>query len=139
MHYEITLDLVLTGFQPDPDEITTLLGVKPSQTWVQGDLVPRTSLKRHSNGWLLSSGCNRASELKAHLVALFEKVAPVKERFGLLPSSTQVDVSCAVYIYHSASTDEEHNTPALHLDSNQIRMLSTLAAEFDIDLYVLPQ
>ena len=139
MHHEITLDLVLTGFQSDPSEITTLLGVEPSQSWLQGDLVARTMLKRHSNGWLLSSGRDRTSELESHLFALFEKVAPIKERFRVLPPSTQVGVSCAVYVYHSASEDEEHNTPALHLNADQIRMLSTLGADFDIDLYVLQE
>ncbi len=137
MYYEIVVDLLLTGFQPDPSEITTLLGVQPSQSWLEGDLVGRTALRRHSNGWLLSSGCDRTSELESHLDALFEKVAPLKDRFSMLPPSTEVGVSCAVYVYHSISEDEEHNTPAIHLDAKQVHMLNALGAEFDVDLYVL--
>jgi hypothetical protein len=140
MFYKIELDLILDGFDIDPTQISNILSLSPTQVWLKGESIQKTALKRKSNGWVLSSGLEKSAELEDHINALFSKIKPVLLNFNNLPLSTEKELSCAIYVYHEKSnTAEEHRTPPIHLDREQIEILNELGAEFDLDLYVLPQ
>ena len=140
MVYKITLDLVLTDFDIDPVQVSGILSLTPSRSWLKGEPIQRTALKCKTNGWLLSSGLDKSAELDDHIKALFSKVKPVLSNFNNLPPSTEKELSCAIYIYHKKdNVDEEHRTPPIHLEREHVEILNQLGAEFDLDLYVLPE
>lgn len=140
MFYEIELDLTLHGFDIDPDQISKILSLSPTQVWLKGESIQKTALKRKSNGWVLSSGLEKSAELYDHINALFSKIKPVLLNFNDLPLSTEKELSCVIYIYQEkGNAAEEHRTPAIHLEREQVEILNQVGAEFDLDLYVLPQ
>ncbi len=140
MFYKITLDLILTHFDIDPAQVSGILSLPPTRSWLKGESIQKTALKRKTNGWLLSSGLDKSAELDDHIKALFSKVKPVLSNFNDLPLSTKKELSCAIYIYQKKdNVDEEHRTPPIHLEREQVEFLNQLGAEFDLDLYVLPE
>jgi hypothetical protein len=139
MHYTIEVKYILTSFLVNPEEITKILGIQPTKSWRKGELIPKTSLPHKTNGWLIESGLGKNAELENHLESLKHILNPAIDKIEQLPKETEAEISCVVNIYHSRSIEEEHNTPALHLDLKHIQLLNQLKAEIDYDLYVLPE
>jgi hypothetical protein len=139
MHYTIQVKYILTNFLVDPAEISRILGIQPSRTWRKGEMIPKTSLPHKSNGWLLESGLSDKAEFEDHLDSLANAVAPAINKINQLPDGTEAEISCVIYIYHTKRNDEEHQTPALHLDLKHMELLNQLKVELDYDLYVLPE
>jgi uncharacterized protein DUF4279 len=140
MFYKIELDLVLTNFDIDPNQVSEMLSLTPIVSWLKGESIQRTARKHKTNGWRLSSGLDNTAELDDHINALFAKIKPALSNFNNLPTSTEKEVSCVIYIYHKTNnTDEEHRTPPIHLEREHVEILNQMGAEFDLDLYVLPE
>ena len=135
MKNEIQADLVIADFPCNPDEITRELGVQPRRTWLEGEPVtPGLSMKRKSNGWVLSSGLDKQASFEEHVKALLEKINPNIERFALVCTRYHAELSCAVYIYYN----NEESTPWLGFDKEQTKALGDIGIAVDFDLYVLP-
>ena len=140
MFYKIELDLLLVNFDIDPSQVSEIISLTPTRSWLKGESVYGTLRKYKTNGWRLSPGLDKSGTLEDHLDALFSKIKPVLSNFSNLPHSTEKELSCAIHIYHDKSNpDEEHNIPAIHLEREHIEILNQLGAEFDLDLYVLPK
>lgn len=140
MFYEIKLNLVVTDFDVEPSQISDILSLAPTQSWLKGESIQRTARKYKTNGWLLSSELGKHAELNDHINALFSKIKPVLSNFNKLPRSTEKELSCVIYVYHQkGNPEEEHSTPAIHLDREHIMLLNQLGTEFDVDIYVLPE
>ena len=140
MNYRIRVDFIITHFDEDPASITETLSLSPSQSWLKGESIGGSTVRRKHNGWLLSSGLNDRAELDEHLSALFAQLDPALARIALLPASVSRELACAIYIYHGpADSAEEHSTPTINLTPEQLAMLARLGAGFDLDLYVLPE
>ena len=133
MPHEIQLDLVLTQFKEEADEISSILGLKPTKSWRQGDQIQRTTLKRKENGWDLSSGISPSEGFEKHLASLIQQIRPSIHKFAQLPSNTEIELSCAVHIHEEG----EQSLPWIHLDHKTITILNQLGADVDFDLYVV--
>ena len=53
MHYEVQLDLVLTDFEIKPDQVSAILSLDPSRSWLKNDFIQNTALRRSSEITLL--------------------------------------------------------------------------------------
>lgn len=139
MATEIACEFLLTGVGFNPDEITILLGIQPTKTWRLGDLVPRTSLRRKHDGWLLSIGYEHLDEehsidLMSQVRRLFDRLQPDTAKLIDICTRLQLESSlnCVLYI-------RGNERPAVHFDPDIIQWLAQLQAEIDIDLYHLPK
>lgn len=137
MATEILTEFTLTGIGFDPDEVTTLLGIKPTETWRLGDLIQNTFLHHKHDGWCLSTGQEELDEQNSIDVPrqvrfIFEQLQPYTSKLKDVCARFRLDVelTCVVYI--------EGDRPAIHFDSDVVRWLAELNAEIDVDLYVLP-
>ncbi len=139
MFYKIQLDLVLTSFDIHPDQVSEILSISPTRTWMKDEPIQKTALKRKTNGWLLSSGLDQRAELVDHMNAISSKIKPAIGNFANLPTSTHKELSCAIRIYSNGTPEEEHRTPPIHLEPEHVKFLNELGAEFDLDLYILPE
>ena len=50
-----------------PDQITARVGIKPTKSFVEGDLIPRTKMARKFSGWELHSRLERTAALDLHV------------------------------------------------------------------------
>ena len=125
--WEIKVSLNVSGFAGSPSKITALLGIEPSRTWVAGDPVQNTTLKRQDNRWILDSPVDSAAPLSKHLESILSFASPAVGRFRMLPSGAKVQIFCAVYDYERAVV--------LEFTKDIITQLAAVGAGLGIDYY----
>jgi len=124
---EIRVRLDVYGFYCSPDEITTKLGIMPTSTWLRGDSVPRTTLQRKENRWIVSAPSSASMSLGDHILRLLEQLKPATSRFALLPSDAKVQVYCVVYDYH--------RRVILSVPATALASIAALGADLNLDYY----
>lgn len=127
---EIQAKLIVRSFECSPEEITQLLAIHPTQTWLRGETVtPRAKNVRKSNGWLLASPCDPiGSSIEAQTDSLFSIVAPRIEAFAKLPAGTNVELYCAMYV-------ADYREPVISFPTDKVRLLAQLGASIGISIY----
>jgi Domain of unknown function (DUF4279) len=130
MKSEISVDFLLTGFEISPEEITNAIGIEPTKSWHIGETIGKSKIKRKKNGWTLSSGLDKSSELEEHLSALFEQLQARWTIFTSLCAKYDSEISCAVYCY-------EAQGPSIHFNKEVVKYIAELNAEIDVDYYCL--
>jgi hypothetical protein len=110
-------------------EITQVLGVPPSKTWLAGDTVaPRARNVHHQSGWLLQSPLEGRVDPEASLDALL-KLIPDPSSFNKLPKGCEIQATFTLY--------GETGRPSLLLSAKAIQQLAVIGASLDIDTYDL--
>lgn len=127
--WEVKVGLDVYGFSCSPDEITKLLGMAPTRTWLRGDPVPRTILRREDNRWILNAACDTTVALREQVDSLLEQVSPAASRFAGLPSEARVQIFCAVY--------DSDRAVDLSFSKKAVEKIAALGAEINIDYYDL--
>jgi hypothetical protein len=134
----IATQFILTGIGFNPDEVTSLLGIQPTQTWRLGDLVPRTILHRKHDAWLFSTGYETLDEehsvdVTSQVHRLVDQIQPNTAKLKEICTRLQLEpaLNCVLYI-------EGNDRPAVHFDPDIVQWLAQLQAEIDINLYYLP-
>jgi hypothetical protein len=115
------------GFSPEV--ITKVLGIKPTKTYNEGDLMPDSKFKYKTNLWELRSRLSKYRELSDHINYLFSKITPVSGKLKELTRKYSAVLSCAVYCHDSS--------PSLFFDEDVLRKLSELHIAVDIDIILL--
>ena len=128
---EISVELLITDFSCDPTEISKLLNIEPSRTWLKGDPIGQKGFRKYKeNGLIMEFKQQKAGETPSQLLdRLLTVVAPNTDKFKDLPAGTVVEISTIIYLYDS--------TFGLNLSSDQIKALANLNASIDVDLYRL--
>jgi Domain of unknown function (DUF4279) len=133
MSTEISISLSLAEFKCDPDEISTLLGIVPTETWRVDELInPRGTLRYQYNGWALKSQLDTSAGLEEHMESLLKQLEPQWEIFTELGNCYDIEFSCVIYMEFG------DQVPAIHFNKDILQKVANLNAEIDVDLYVLP-
>lgn len=120
------------GEDLDPDDVTRLLGVEPTQALRRDQLVPtQTSVRRQEAGvWLLKSeGKVRSTSLERHLLYLLELVEPHAQALEELRRNGRATAD--FFCFWLSATG--HGGPIFSADVMQ-RVAAT-GAELGIDFY----
>ncbi len=126
---QITVALVVSGFEDSPEEISRRIGADPTDTWKAGDLIREPGIRKKSNGWRLKSGFDGHSELEPHLRWLLDKLSPSTDA-GFGADGRSIDFSCNVVIADRA--------PSLTVPRDVMERIAQLGADLDIDITVVP-
>lgn len=129
--YSIELRLRVTDFECPPEEITSILGVKPSKVSIQGQPFSENSeAVSKRSAWRLDSsdsGANSSVEQEAR--ALMRQLKGTAEKFSKLPANAKVQLTCVVYAYDYM--------PPLEFDTETLSFLVSIGAYLDFDIYDL--
>jgi len=68
----------------DPAEISSSVGVTPTEAWVKGSINPRTHLARKFSRWSLYSRLERSLELQDHIADVIGQLEAQKNDFVAL-------------------------------------------------------
>lgn len=129
---EIAARLVVTGFDCDPDHITTLLGIQPDAVWRIGDdLSFQSDRKRTDNGWAIQSKVSNTVDLDAHVAAILRVIGNAKSHFKNLPQGSTIYLSCGITI------NQGPGGPSIVFSPQMVASLAELGAEIGIDIYCL--
>ena len=126
---KIKVEFCITGNGLRPEEITGSLNVIPTKTWLEGDPLQGTKLRRKHNGWCLSLKDEASSlDLDANISELLRFLLPKSDQVSYLCSEYDMDceLSCAIRI--------REEVPAINLNPKTLSALSSLNAAIDIDV-----
>jgi len=111
------------------EEITQILGLKPSEAWNAGDTNPRNGKPRTFMVWHRSSGLDDKQPLEAHIKNLFLCMRPKVESIRKLWVDYNLTLCCVGYFHPSGH--------GMHFNREQIRQAAQLGLSFDLDFYYL--
>lgn len=120
------------GQHLDPDEVTRILGVSPTQALRRDQLVPTpTSVRRQETGvWLLKSeGKVASTSLERHLLYLLDLLEPRGAALERLRN--MADVTADFFCFWLSATG--HGGPIFSADV--MRRVAATGAELGIDFY----
>jgi Domain of unknown function (DUF4279) len=130
MNNEISVSFTLTGLDLDPEQITKLLKISPTNTWRLGDLIGKSILRCKHNGWRLNSELENSADLENHIEYLLKTLQQSWQTLVEICSQYDAEISCVIYSY-------EAQGPAIHFDKEIIQCVAELNAEIDVDYYCL--
>jgi hypothetical protein len=89
---EAHVKLMIYKYQGSLSEITSVLGITPSETHEDGDPSPG-SVKR----WQLDSSLDSSKDVEEHLDALLNQLAELKSSLETITSRSQAQINVAYY------------------------------------------
>lgn len=116
-------------------EISQRLGIQPSRVYVKDQpRSPLLSQRSQENRWLfdLYDVAQPRPIIEQQLDVLSRLVEAKPQAFISLCTTYTCGVFCLVTIYK----DLQESTPAVYLEERHVRLLNTLSALFDVDIYV---
>jgi hypothetical protein len=127
MNAEIKVEFIITGTQITPEEISNLLGLTPTRTWREGDLIQATRLVYKQNGWCLSNKENSIN-LGDHIHSLLDNLLPKSELIAKVCSKygLESEMNCVIYIVNE--------TPIINISKKTIAGMERLGTSLDIDI-----
>lgn len=125
---ELQVALIISSFSCTPEQLTDLLGVSPSDTWLTGDPIGVGSGKRKFSGWRLKAPVSHGAPLGEHVAWLIQSL-PNNLNFTSVTSHWEVELAVVAHLYRT--------TPEMHLSSAQVAQVGRWNASVDVDLYIL--
>lgn len=128
--FDIIAKLVITNFDCSPAEITQIIGIHPTQTWLKGEpFLPEAKNVQKSNGWILQSPINPFnSTVDIQVKAIMKIIAPQAEAFANLLSGAYAELGCVIYTYCP-------HYPAVGFSKDTIKTLAKIGGSINIELY----
>ena len=127
MNPTMSVEFCITGLSITPEEITRVIGITPTKTWLLGESIQKTALRRKHNGWCISTAAEVISleETTRHILDL---LLPKERTINELCSKHDLhrELSCALYLVDEA--------PEINFSRDVIIGLSRLGATVDIDI-----
>lgn len=123
----------LDGDDFEPDEITNLLGIKPTSVLKKGEKIPNKLPVKSS--WELSTEniVNEYIDVFSMAESIVQDLIPIKEKIINVINTHNLIPRLEIVLWFSV--DEEHSTPAIGFEPSTIKFLGEIGAFIDIDTY----
>ena len=134
MNCNIKLRLAVFGDTFDLNELTNLVNLKPTNTYLKGDIIEGYTkvVKRKESSWSYSIKPLETlyfSEYANELLEKFEEKVLLIREF-----SRNNDLMVKLFIVLEMSEDQ---TPAFYMDRRFLKFVNDLNAEMDVDMYII--
>jgi hypothetical protein len=113
----------------DPDQITERVGVKPTESHREGELLPRGTMRRKTGRWSLFSRLERSASLEQHIADVLDQLDSNAAAFELL--SSELDGVLELVGYFHAYY------PGLVFDRELVQRIARYSLSVDFDFYDL--
>ncbi|HEX6508988.1 MAG TPA: DUF4279 domain-containing protein [Chloroflexota bacterium] len=124
--------LRLVGDDLDPDEVTSMLGCRPTEAARKGERRPNRSsrpLYARRGIWLLQSAEDEKQPLEAHITALLDQVTADPEVWRTLQERFEVDIDVGLFL--------EDDNREFWLSPEVVKALGDRGIGLDVDIYAL--
>lgn len=120
----------LIGDNFDPNEVTKIIGIKPTKAKQKAEPIPKISYWNYSLGKIENEIID-VYELSSNLVSTLQ---PYESKIKKAIKQHNLRAVLEVVIWFS--TNEEVSTPAIGFDETTIQFLNSIGATIDIDTYL---
>lgn len=119
----------LNGNDFDPNDLSNILGIKPTRAKKKAEPNPKKSY------WHLSSGIivNDIIDVYKMSSDLIVQLQPYKEK--IIEAKSKFDLDAYLEVVLWITSDESKSTPIIGFDSEVIQFLNDIKATIDIDTY----
>ncbi len=127
INHNLAIYLMVTGYGDDPDTITHVLDLAPTEVWVCGQTFSGDfpEARRTRSQWMLASGLPFDAAFRDHCAQLLGLLEARADRLHAL--ATQYPVSLAVGLYYHTSD------PAFFIEEDIIERLRALGLDPHFD------
>jgi hypothetical protein len=116
------------GFIGDPDEVSSMMGTLPDDTWRVGEAIGSARTPQPEAGWRMRSRLPPDADVEEHARGLLDR----------LPSGLPADgPASGLHLELSFAIDVYDQQPALWFSPETVARIAALGAAIDIDLYGL--
>jgi hypothetical protein len=126
---DLQATLTVSGFECLPEQVSSVLGVTPTDTWLEGDPIGQGTRRWQFRGWRLRSPLAGDEALSDHIAWLLQAVPGAFDRLRSVTESWELELAVTAFVYDAV--------PALHLPAAQMARLAALNAAVDIDVILL--
>ena len=109
------------------EEVSALLGLRPSEAWNVGDANPRNGKLRKFMSWRMNSGLDDTKPLAEHISTLLLWLQPKASDLRQLWVEHNLTLQCVGYFPPSGH--------GMHFDREQVRQAAQLGLALDLDFY----
>jgi hypothetical protein len=121
--------LSVTSDTVPPEDITTMLGLKPTDSWRQGEPGRRQgNPRRKFHAWLFDPAGDGPGECDQKMKALLKMLASASSGIKKLSGQCSVCI-CVVY------SGYKNQMWGLHWTADTLRQIAAIGADIDVDLY----
>jgi hypothetical protein len=113
----------------DPEEVTSIIGVAPTEFWHKGDINPVSHHERKFSRWSLYSSLDPAQPIVEHIRDVLKQLAPYVDRVNAVPTTIERGMQTVAY-FHS-------DTPWFHFDEDVVAGCAAMNLSIDCDFYTL--
>lgn len=119
----------VSDFDCEPNDISELLWLKPTEIQRKGDLISEKSgRKRRQSSWKYHSSLPRTEPSQdAHLKNILDVIQERKEVITTLKTMYSVGINCVGFYYNA--------NPGFHMSSELLKACASLEVDIDFDLY----
>lgn len=122
------VSLRILGDELDPEEITELLKVLPTESYKKGEVFGKEGKNiRRTGRWSLESHLPDEVDIEEKIMHLLSQVTNDESTWKLLNSKYQIDLFCGLFL--------EAENRGFGLSVETIRKLSSLGIEIGFDIY----
>ena len=127
---KLKVRLLITSDSLTPDEISEGVGLYPTRHWFKGQPVcPGASKTYEHNGWVLAAEGSGVAVSAENLTEKLLQSIDVSKMLEFKSAHQKVEFELSIVVHVSASA------PAVSLSPYQVRVLASLNADIDIDIY----
>ncbi|WP_028532473.1 DUF4279 domain-containing protein [Paenibacillus sp. UNC217MF] len=119
----------LFGDDFDVDEVTRRIGINPRSVSLKGERINENRTRKETS-WTISTDYEESLDVSGQLNQIIIQLRDKCEIINTIQKTFQATNKLFIVIII-----EEGMTPALYLDSEQIKFANDINAEFDIDIY----
>lgn len=131
MKSKIWSEIIFSGFEGHPNDVSKLIGISPTEISVKGDIYRSPNGKEivePFNEWRLSSGCKTSIDFEEQLRILILKFKPFGREFLEFCRISPPFLKVVIHIYLHESY------PYIGIDDKElIKDMATLNSSFGID------
>ncbi len=127
----VMIEFSIYGDNFEPDYITNHLGIRPSETYLKGELIRNGRIARKETAWTLSTGYEVSTDINVQLKKLMLLIENKLDKLETLKDKIHINMLFMVVV-----KIENKEAPAMYLEKPFIDFLGKLEAEVGFDIYI---
>lgn len=130
---EIYVKFGVYDFDCTPEELTSKIGLEPSETFIKGDKREIGPLGKQvyanvlEHSWIINSKLKPTDDLQDHIEILLQILEAQTNNIREIAKNYYAEVSIAIYSYNL--------NVGMHIDHESLSKLAALHLEVDLDIY----